>query len=225
MEKVSLLLQLFFVATTIVAVWQFYRASNQSKAFLAITLAWMTVQYFLGRTDFFDKEDTIPPRFALLIVPPLVATIVLFIMPKGRRFIDSLQLNSLTLLHTIRIPVEIALYYLFIAKTIPQAMTFEGRNFDILAGITAPFIVYFGLVKNKFSTKFLIVWNVLCLCLLFNIILLAILSAKTPFQQLAFNQPNIAIGHFPFNWLASVIVPLVLLAHLASIKQLLKKRY
>jgi hypothetical protein len=37
----------------------------------------------------------------------------------------------------------------------------------------------------------------------------------------AFDQPNIAVLYFPFNWLPSCIVPLVLLSHLAAIRQLL----
>jgi hypothetical protein len=50
-----------------------------------------------------------------------------------------LDKKILTLLHIIRIPVELGLYWLFIYKAIPQLMTFEGRNFDILVGLTVPF--------------------------------------------------------------------------------------
>jgi hypothetical protein len=41
-----------------------------------------------------------------------------------------------------------------------------------------------------------------------------------PFQQFAFDQPNIAVLYFPFIWLPSCVVPLVLLSHLAAIRQL-----
>ncbi len=223
MEKVSTILDVFFILTTILVVWQFYRASNKSKKFLLIVFIWMTLQFFLGRTNFYENENAIPPRFILLIIPAFALTIFLFLTVGGRNFIDSLNLKQLTLLHTIRIPVEIALYYLFIAKVIPQIMTFEGRNFDIVAGLTAPFIFYFGFIKNKISDKLLIVWNVISLSLLVNIIIIAFLSAKTPLQQFAFDQPNIALGHFPFNWLPSVIVPLVLFSHLTSLRQLIMR--
>ncbi len=223
MEKVSTILDVFFILITILVVWQFYRASNKSKKFLLIVFIWMTLQFFLGRTNFYDNENAIPPRFILLIIPAFALTIFLFLTVGGRNFIDSLNLKQLTLLHTIRIPVEIALYYLFIAKVIPQIMTFEGRNFDIVAGLTAPFIFYFGFIKNKISDKLLIVWNVISLSLLVNIIIIAFLSAKTPLQQFAFDQPNIALGHFPFNWLPSVIVPLVLFSHLTSLRQLIMR--
>jgi hypothetical protein len=100
-------------------------------------------------------------------------------------------------------------------------MTFEGRNFDIISGISAPLIYYFGFVKKAIKRQWIIGWNFLCLALLANIVTTAILSAPFPFQQLAFNQPNIAIFYFPFVWLPAFVVPVVLLAHLVSIRQLL----
>jgi len=81
--------------------------------------------------------------------------------------------------------------------------------------------LFFGLIKNKFSNHIIIIWNILGLGLLLNIVMLAILSAKTPFQQFAFEQPNIAVAYFPFNWLPSVVVPLVLFSHLVTLKQLI----
>lgn len=102
-------------------------------------------------------------------------------------------------------------------------MTFEGSNFDILSGLSAPLIYYFGFVKKNFSKKIMLIWNAVCLGLLMNIVITAILSSPFPFQQFAFDQPNIAILYFPFIWLPCCIVPVVLLSHLAAIKQLLKK--
>lgn len=223
MEKVSTTLNIFFILTTILAVWQFYRASNKSKIFLIIVIVWMTVQFALGRNDFYDNQTAIPPRFIVLIFPPFALIIITFLTSNGKIFIDSLNLKHLTLLHTVRIPVELTLYYLFIAKVIPQIMTFEGRNFDIAAGFTAPFIFYFGFIKKKISDKLLIVWNIISLALLVNIIVIALLSAKTPLQQFEFDQPNIALGHFPFNWLPSIIVPLVFFSHLTSLRQIITR--
>jgi hypothetical protein len=221
MEQVSTILKAIFVVITLITVWQFYEASNKSKAFLIVAFVLSTVQLFIGLTNFYENGNTVPPRFLLLIAPAIVLIIILFATNKGRRFIDNLNLKKLTLLHTIRIPVEIVLYFLFIAKAVPQIMTFEGRNFDILAGLTAPIIFYFGFMKNKISNRILLLWNLISLGLLINIVVIAILSTKTPFQQFAFDQPNIAITHFPFNWLPSIIVPIVLLSHLAAIKQLI----
>jgi hypothetical protein len=76
-------------------------------------------------------------------------------------------------------------------------------------------------VKKNIKGRLILIWNILCLGLLINILANALLSAPFPFQQFAFDQPNIAILYFPFNLLPTFVVPLVLLAHLAAIRQLI----
>jgi hypothetical protein len=169
-----------------------------------------------------NNPNSFPPKIVLMgILPMTVLMISLLIIPKTRKIIDSLSIRNLTYLHIVRIPVEIALYWLFLQKAIPQIMTFEGRNFDILAGITAPIMVY--LHKKGMNPKFLIGWNIISMVLLANIVFTAIFSTETPQQKFGFEQPNIAIIHFPFSWLATFIVPAVLFSHLASLQILLKK--
>lgn len=60
--------------------------------------------------------------------------------------------TAFTILHTIRIGVEIVLYGLFFYKAVPGLMTFEGRNMDIISGLSAPLVYYFGYKKVKLST-------------------------------------------------------------------------
>jgi hypothetical protein len=76
-------------------------------------------------------------------------------------------------------------------------------------------------VKNK---TLLLAWNFICLGLLLNIVINAALSIRSPVQQFAFDQPNIAVLHFPFVLLPSFIVMIVLFSHLVAIQRLLKKK-
>ena len=189
-----------------------------------IMLLWLTIQYFLAKNDFYQVTNTLPPRIALLGGPPLLGILFLFISRRGRKFIDSLPSSILTLLHSVRILVELTLFWLFAYRAVPLIMTFEGRNFDILAGLSAPFVYYFGFVNSKIGKGFMITWNIICLLLLFNIVIIAILSIPTPFQRISFNQPNIAILYFPFNWLPCFVVPAVLFSHLAVLRKLLSSQ-
>lgn len=157
-------------------------------------------------------------------MPAILTITLLFATSKGREFIDSIPLKNLTFLNIVRIPVELILFWLFLNKTVPELMTFEGRNFDIIAGITAPFIAYFGLTKAKLNRQIILIWNFICLGLLINIVVNALFSAPSPIQKFAFDQPNIAILNFPFSWLPTCIVPIVLFGHLTSIRQLLKPK-
>ena len=224
MENLPQFISIVFGLTTILTVGLFYKATNNSKATLLIILSWLVLQTLIGLSGFYNVTDTIPPRFLLLVFPPILLIIGLFITSKGRQYIDSLDTKTLTILHSVRIPVEIVLFWLFVNKTVPELMTFEGRNFDILSGLTSPLIFYFGYIKKQLNRKIILTWNFICLGLLINIIANAVLSAPFPFQKFAFDQPNIAVLYFPFNWLPSCVVPLVLLSHLATIKQLLNFR-
>jgi hypothetical protein len=221
MNSLPIYVGLIFGLTTFITIGFFYKAANSSKKTLLILLLWLALQTFIGLSGFYTVTDKIPPRFLLAILPPLVLTAILFLTAKGRKYIDSLDIRMLMILHTVRIPVEIVIFWLFINKTLPEMMTFEGRNFDILSGLTAPVIFYFGFIKKQINKKILLFWNFLCLGLLINVVSIAFLSAPFPFQKLAFEQPAIAVLYFPFNWLPSCVVPLVLLSHLAAIRQLL----
>ena len=186
---------------------------------------WLTIQAVIAYRNVFNSDtNTFPPKIVWMGIAPMMVTIVLlFVTSKGRRFIDSLPLINLTYINMVRIFVEIVLYWLFLNKAIPEVMTFEGRNFDILAGITAPLIAYFGLTKKKLSSQMVLIWNVMSLALLINIVVHALLSTPSPIQKFGFDQPNIAILNFPFNWLPTFIVPVVLFGHLVSIRQLKKR--
>lgn len=225
-----------FIITVIITLSFFYLSIRKSSSTIAksranrvliVMIGWLLIQAgFTINNIYRAHPDTVPIRLGLGgVLPIMLAIIILFSTTSGRKFIDSLSLKFLTYLHVVRIPVELVLYWLFIHKAVPQIMTFEGRNFDIIAGLTAPLIGYFTFSKKLFSTKILLIWNFICLGLLLNIVITAVLSAPFPFQQLAFDQPNIGILYFPFNWLPTFIVPVVLFSHLTSIRQLLRNDF
>lgn len=223
MEQLPTYVYLTFGATAILAVWLFYKATNYSKPFLIVLSAWIVIQSALALAGFYSNTATMTARFPLLIVPPLLFLISRFVTKKGRAFLDGLNLPALTIFHIIRVPVELVLFWLFVHHTVPEAMTFHGRNFDIFSGISAPFIYYFRFVKKKLGRPVIIAWNVICLVLLLNVVSAAVLSLPARFAQFGFEQPNTALGYFPFVLLPAVLVPLVMLSTAAAIKQLLKR--
>lgn len=212
-----------FVLTTLLTILLIYKASNYSRTLILTPIFWLVVQAVLSVNDFYLITTGVPPRFALSLMPPVLLILILFVTKKGRVFLGSFNAKTLTLLHTVRIPVELTLYWLFLHKGLPEIMTFEGRNFDILCGLTAPLVYYFGFIKNALSKEVLLAWNIICLILVINIVATAILSAPFAFQKFGFEQPNIALLYFPYVWLPSFVVPCVLLAHLINIRQLINE--
>lgn len=223
MNNLPMYVTALFAATTLLTVWFFYTAAGKRVGLLLVLFTWMAIQAIIALSGFYTITHTLPPGFLLLVLPPLLLIAVLLSTRPGKKFTGSLNIKTLTLLHIIRLPVEITLLLLFTYKKIPQLMTFEGRNFDILSGISAPFIFYLVFVKKTAGKKLLLWWNIICLALLLNIVINAVLSAPFPFQQFAFDQPNTAVLYFPFNWLPGVVVPLVLFAHLVVLQRLQKE--
>ena len=226
---IILIFGLTTVATLALFIWIIKNSSleitrKKSGLITVGLIVWLILQAVLTLNNIYNSNlSSLPPKIMLLgILPPILVIILLFSTSKGRLFVDSMPLKNITYLNIIRIPVEIVLFWLFINKAIPELMTFEGRNFDMLAGISAPVIAYLVFTKKKLSRKVLLIWNFICLGLLLNIVVNALLSAPSPLQQFAFEQPNIAILNFPFSWLPTFIVPIVLFGHLVSIRQLLR---
>lgn len=216
---------IIFGVSAILSGFFIYKASHFDTKTGIFLLLYVLFQGILGFFHFYEEIEAIPPRFPLLLVPAFVVIGLIFFTQKGKKYIDSLDVSTLTILHIVRIPVEIGLFWLYIHKAIPQLMTFEGRNVDILAGISAPIIYYLFFVKKKINERILLIWNVICLLFLANIVIHAILSTPTFVQQFAFEQPNIAIFYFPFHLLPSFIVPVVLFAHLVAIKKYLENDF
>jgi hypothetical protein len=215
---------IIFIITVIIT-YLFFISAVKKKAWPSfIILLWITLTGILAYQNFFKDSSGFPPKLMLAVLPAIILIIVVLVSKKGQAFTDSLDLRKLTLLHMVRIPVELTLYWLALNKAVPELMTFTGRNFDIVAGITAPLIYLICLkgdeVKNR---NLLLAWNFICLALLLNIVFIAVLSAPFSFQQFAFDQPNIAVLYFPYVLLPSFIVMIVLFSHLAAIRRLLKK--
>jgi hypothetical protein len=222
MNHLPIYISVVFIMTTLLTATLLYNASTSFKSLIIIITLWLSLQAAISLSGFYFLTTGTPPRFALSIVPPLILIISLVFTKAGKSFVEGLKSPALTLIHIVRIPVELTLYWLFLHQAVPEIMTFDGRNFDILCGITAPFIYYWGHVKNVLSRSVLLAWNIICLLLLINIVSTAILSAPFDFQKFAFDQPNIALVHFPFIWLPSFIVPVVLFAHIINIRRLMK---
>ena len=220
--NIPLAIPIAFIPITITTVFLFYLASHKNKKTLYAILPYLIVQGLLAYFSFYNTQPLNPLKIPLVVAPSFILLFYVLFSQAGKEYTQSLNLKTLTLLHTIRIPVELVLFLLFTHNAIPEVMTFEGRNFDILAGISAPIIYYLAFVKNKIGPKGLLVWNILSLGLLINIIVHALLSIEIPMQQFGFAQPNRAILYFPFIWLPVVVVPIVFFSHCVAIQRLLK---
>jgi hypothetical protein len=225
MEYNLFFVTLLFIATCVIAVLGFYAASK-SKTFLIFSIFWILIQSILGFSGFYRNINLVPPRIMLFgLLPILLIFASTFLSIRGKNFVDSIDLKLITYCHTIRLPIEIILTLLYHKGLMSVLVTFEGTNFDVLSGISAPIIAFFVFRKKTVHHRILLLWNFICLILLLNVIVTAVLSTPSPMQLLSLAQPNVAILTFPFNLLPSFIAPLMLYSHLIAIRKILIKKF
>ena len=227
-EGLPVYVSIVFLLTTLLSVWFLVSAARKAgesstpyRILVFLVPLWMLLTGYLATTDFYRYSEAVPPRVVAFGVLPSVFVIAIYFVA-FRGFIASLPLTTLTIVHVVRIPVELVLLWLFQNGQVPILMTFEGWNFDILSGMTAPIIYWIAFRSERANRVLLVIWNLATLGLLINIVTIAVLSFRTPLQQLAFDQPNVGVTYLPFIWLPAIIVPIVLFAHLAALYQLLK---
>jgi hypothetical protein len=237
--KTNLLLisQIGFAVLTIACLWMLLKAlktginksSIDSRAkkrlvrgILLTLVAWLLFVSVWSLSGIMSDFNNFPLNFAPVIVIPLVAIIATLFSKRLGEILGNIQASDLIRLQSFRFFVELLLWALFAASLLPEQMTFEGRNFDILAGITAPLIAWL-ITHNKISRMGLIIWNFACLALLINIVAIAILSTPSPIRIFMKEPANTIVTVFPISWLPGFLVPLAYTLHLYSLKQLFSK--
>ena len=214
-------INIFFIVTAIATILFFHYANGRPKRITLFITIWAILHSVLAYYGFYTNTEAMPPRFAFILIP-IAVFVTLGCLQKSWSSTSRNMVLS-TLLHSVRIPVEIVLYLLFTHKMVPELMTFAGRNFDIVAGITAPLVAYL-FARGGISRKALLYWNIIGLGLVSFIMVNGILSAELPFQQFAFDQPNRGIAYFPYVLLPAVIVPIVVYTHISDIILLINRK-
>jgi hypothetical protein len=214
----------FFLAVIVTVYYLRKSVPVNSRNILLLSVLWLAAYAGLGVAGFFRVNNTIPPRFMLLLMPSVLVMVTILATKKGRAWALNLSLFNLIMLSSSRILVELVLDGLYHAGFVPVSMTYEGHNFDMISGVSAPVIAYFCVrfQDGGWRKSVLLIWNILALGLVLNVLITGIFSVPSPIQQWAFQNPNVAILHFPFVWLPGFIVPVVLFSHVVIFMKLLR---
>lgn len=198
------------------------RRSILKKYWLFISL-WIAIISVASLTGFSADFDAFPPRPVFFVVIPIIALVFIMRSETTKQILSVVPAKYLINIQIFRIPVEILLWLLLLAGVTPIQMTFEGRNMDILVGLTAPIIAYLAFANGKFHRKVAIGWNIAGLMLLANILTIAVLSMPTPLRVFMNEPANTEVANFPVIFLPAILVPIAYYFHVFSLKQLLMK--
>jgi hypothetical protein len=175
-------------------------------------VSWMAATAAIARAGVLREWDRNPPPFVLLVFGIASLAVGIAISPIGRRLAMYLPLWSLVAVQGFRVPLELAMHGMYERGIMPVQMSYAGRNFDILTGVTA--IIVAALVATGRGGRALVTaWNVIGLALLVNIVVIAVLSTPR-FHYFGEEQLNVWITYPPFVWLPAVMVLAALAGHL-----------
>lgn len=179
-------------------------------------IGWLVYVSVISVTGIFTAT-TFPPRIPLLLVAPAFLFFIYFFTKKKFKPIIENTLHSWPVyFQSFRIIVELLTWWQFINGILPQSVTFEGNNFDILIGLTAPLIAFFTFARPRIGKVPFIIWNIAGLAAL--CIVVGILMKHSYFMDNA----NLSIlgrgfGDFPYTFLAGLFMPLAVFMHIFSL--------
>ncbi|NUN15044.1 MAG: hypothetical protein HUU55_15550 [Myxococcales bacterium] len=201
-----------------------YTAANIRRVMLwpRIGLAgWFLLTGFLAMRGIFSDFQSTPPKIALVVAPALVGTLLLGLGHWFRETYDHCNPRVIVGLQSFRIVMEIILYLLFLNNSLPKLLTFEGRNFDMIVGLSAPIVTRLWMKPGYEKWGWVFVWNMAGLALVINVATHGILAAPTSFQVFDTSPPNTVIADFPYIWLPTFVVPMAIFLHIVSIRHCL----
>jgi hypothetical protein len=187
-----------------------FTESKKKKIFngtLISLIGWAIVTSVLSLSGIISDFSSFPPKIGILLIIPLITIIWIIRTTEMKEILMHTPPESIIWLQSFRIVVEILIWRLFVDNLAPIQMTFEGRNFDIISGLTALVVAYF-VASKRISSSLVIIWNFACLALLVNIVTIAILSMPTPFRVFMNEPANTIVTKFPIVLLPAFLVPL-----------------
>ena len=217
------LIPLLFIGIVILLLISLFIVLKRSYAtyktlFLGI-LGWLLFTGLLAKTGVLMNFNTYPPAMAIIIVPIII---LLLYITRSKHILALCQTTShafLVYIQSFRMIMEVILYVLASQHIIPEIMTWNGRNIDILIGLTAPFIGYYCCHKKIGSPLIIRVWNYLGIILLLNVFIHGLLSAPFPFQVFMVTPANTFVATWPYVWLPGFVVPCALFFHILALRK------
>lgn len=194
-------------------------AATPVAPILGMIAVYLVVPALLAGTGRLDRYDPLPAPGLLLVLGVTIVTIVLMFSRLGSR-LAALPLAALVGFQAFRIPVELLLHRLAVEGVIPVEMSYSGRNFDIISGITGGALGLWLAAGRRVPRGVLVAWNVLGLLLLANIVTVAVLATPTSFRVFTDGPPNLLPSSVPYVWLPTFLVQLALAGHLLVFRRL-----
>jgi hypothetical protein len=227
-----LLLYGFIVLPVLVAValtaiiWQAVGAAgypraqtNRLQIGLALgTVAWLALSLWVSAAGVLRHFEWKPPPMLLFVSVVFVLAGWLAFSWVGDLVVRHTSWVALVGLQGFRLPLEILMHRAYVEGIMPVQMSYSGRNFDIITGLTG---IALAIALRRYRVPRWIIggWNVLGSVLLINILVIAVVSMPM-FHRFGMDRLNVWVAEPPFVWLPAVLVLTALAGHLIIFRKL-----
>ncbi len=192
-----------------------YGEVSKSRVTTVVIALWFLSTAWIARLGLLNDFSTMPPRVVLVFLPTIIGVCLIAFSRIGKS-VANYSVAFLIGFQSFRIIVELLIHQAVSEGIAPPQMTWSGLNFDIVTGITALLLIPFA---NKLPVWAVHVWNTMGFGLLLLVVVVAILSMPTAFQQIG--PDNTWVAHFPFVWLPVGLVSFALMGHIILFRKML----
>ncbi|MFL5579894.1 MAG: hypothetical protein ACJ8AO_05930 [Gemmatimonadaceae bacterium] len=187
-------------------------AARRAALAAAVAAAWMAATALAAARGALHFEPP-PTMLVVVLLGPAIALAVA-LSPVGRRLALGLPVAALVGFQGFRVAVETLLHRAYVEGLMPVQMSWSGRNFDVVSGVTALALgAWLATGERRAAWRVVLLWNTLGAALLANILGVAMLSAPTPFRAFSNEPANVWITRAPWVWLPAVMVLAAVMGH------------
>jgi hypothetical protein len=197
-------------------------ARSLTRRFEAWAAVWFALAIGAAASGVLRQWDWRPPPFAILAVLMSALGVALARSTIGDRLARGLPLAWLVGYQSFRLPLELLMHSAYTEGVMPVQMSYSGRNFDIVTGISA---LLLGVAMSIWNVpKWIVwIWSVMGLGLLLNIVGVALASVPA-FQAFGPDRLNTFVTYPPYVLLPAVMVLAAWAGHLIVFRALLTRQ-
>lgn len=179
-------------------------AARLQRRFLAGALIWLAFVSGAALSGLLLPRGGPPLPFVLMLVSVLALGVAMARSRIGDRLARGAPLALLVGFQAFRLPLELAMHRAYTEGLMPVQMSYSGRNFDIVSGITA-LALALTMMVTRVPRSIVMAWNVVGLILLANILGVAMLSTPM-FAYFGPDRLNVWVMWMPYTLLPAVMV-------------------
>ncbi len=184
-------------------------------------VGWLALVGLVAQSGFLLQFESLPPRMPFFVLAPAVILVFLLRHSAVQAWLQAVPLSYLLGIQSFRIVGELLLWGMAAQAALPERMTFEGWNFDIVMGLTAPLVAW-GAARGRLGQPLLVAWNLAGLVFLLVVASMGFLTMPSPLR--VFVEDDVRyLADFPWIWLPTFLVALGYYAHVFALWKLWRK--